>query len=168
VCVLFIFLAMYATTAVSVSASFTQYSPPLSLKQTNKQTNKQKTNARDAGTRHILAFVGDRWVFTAAHAVCRRWRDQCRFVPVQIRDRYVAAPPPFVNSDYVPLCSTVFYYVLLVSLIVQVAPPPLVNSTRSPTTSCKQHTQPHRHVRTAHAAPPAFVNSVSVPSCSTL
>jgi hypothetical protein len=48
--------------------------------------------------------------------------------------------------DYVPLCSTVLYSVLLVSLIVQVAPPPFVNSTRSPTIVCEQHTQPHQHL----------------------
>jgi hypothetical protein len=51
---------------------------------------------------YILALVGDRWVLTVAHAVCRRWRDQCRFIPVQISDRYDGT----VDDDNVILPST--------------------------------------------------------------
>jgi hypothetical protein len=48
-------------------------------------------------------------------AVVRKWlwsQPQC------------VSPPPFVNSDSVPLCSILFHSVILTSLTVYVSPPP--------------------------------------------
>jgi hypothetical protein len=75
--------------------------------------------------------------------------------PVGLPRKY-AAPPPFVNSDAVLLCSILFHYVILASLTVYVAPPPFVNSDAVQLCSILFHTVILASL-TVYVAPPPFV-----------
>jgi hypothetical protein len=86
--------------------------------------------------------------------------------PVGLPRKY-AAPPPFVNSDAVLLCSILFHYVILASLTVYVAPPPFVNSDAVLLCSILFHYVILASL-TVYVAPPPFVNSDAVQLCSIL
>jgi hypothetical protein len=77
---------------------------------------------------HTITNPGDMWWWVDGHV----WLSAAELFETYLvtigRGNTYAAPPPFANSDSVPLCSTVLNSVLLTSLEACVVPPSFANS----------------------------------------